>query len=213
MAIKNRIPKSEHDKKEMAFVEAVEQDNLKALTLEQLAYRFEEIEQQGQLLQGRILLEARERFKSDKEFGQWCTQSICLGSQPQRTRLINLARFFEARDLAGIGISAAYEISAPINADIAEEIYEYAKGKNLPVAEVKKQIAKRKGESLPLPVAEKSAATEALPVERSPSQSVTNSIEKTKQDLIMEILQGLTDGEKRHVLNDCLKTIPLYPSR
>lgn len=145
MAIKNRIPKSEHDKKEMAFVESVEQDNLKTLTLEQLAHRFEQYEQQAQLLQGRILLEARERFKSDKEFGQWCTQSICLGSQPQRTRLMNLARFFKGREIEKIGISVAYLISSPevVKAGISEEVYDYARSKKLSVDEVKKHIEQR----------------------------------------------------------------------
>ena len=148
-AIKQRIPKSAETLKklESEFVGSVEKTSLKHLSLDELANRFEEIEQQGQLLQGRILLEARNRFPSDKEFGQWCiTHSICVSSQQHRNRLLNLARFFEGRELVKIGISAAYEISAPINADIAEEVYEIAKGRNLPLAEVRRQIAIKKGE-------------------------------------------------------------------
>lgn len=218
MAIKNRVPKSETDKKEMAFIGAIEQDNLKTLSLEQLAQQFDDVEQQGQLLQGRILLEARERFRSDKEFGQWCSQSICLGSQPQRTRLMNLARFFEGRELEKISISAAYEISAPINADIANEIYEIARGKNMPLAEVRRQIALKKGvpnvSIVPTsvePSVEKTSAaemvTESLPIEINQSQIVTSSIEKSKQELIMAILEGLTSGEAKKLLRDCLYLI------
>jgi hypothetical protein len=191
----------------------INSDDLAALSLEQLADRFEAIERQGQLFQGQILLEARNRFPSNKEFGQWCANnSICVDSQQHRTRLMNLARFFASRELDKIGISAAYEIAAPVNADVAVEVYEYAKGKNLPLAEVRKQIAIRKGESLPIP------ENEPVPVRIIPTDKplitgrpIEDEIEKSKQDLIMEILSDLTDGEKRHVLNDCLKTIPLYP--
>ena len=196
MAIKNRVPKSENDKKEMAFVEAAEQDNLKALSLDQLANRFEEIEQQGQLLQGRILLEARERFPSNKEFGQWCAvHSICVDSQQHRTRLINLARFFENRELAKIGISAAYEISAPINSDIAVDVYEYVKDKKVPLAEIRKQIAMRKGESLPLPTREK--------IETISTELVN---EQTELSLVTRIMQVI-ENENPQVAIVALKNV------
>ena len=174
---------------------------LSTLSLDELANRFEDIEQQGQLLQGRILLEARNRFKSDKEFGQWCSQSICLGSQPQRTRLMNLARFFEGREMEKIGLSAAYEISAPINADIAVDVYEYAKDKNLPLAEIRKQIAIRKGESLSIPMNEIEIITTDL------VNAPTEVIQKSKQDLIMDILEGLSSGEAKKLLRDCMHLI------
>lgn len=147
------MPQSVKDSRELndnekKFVGKVERDNYSALTLDELAIEYESVERQAQLLQGKILLEARNRFLSDKEFGQWCaTHSICVGSQQQRNRLINLARFFDGRELDKIGISAAYEISAPSNADIAEEIYETVRGKDMSVAEVKREIAKRKGEN------------------------------------------------------------------
>ena len=185
MAIKNRVPKSESDKKEMAFVEAAEQDNLKALSLDQLANRFEEIEQQGQLLQGRILLEARERFKSDNEFGAWVEQvggAIYSTSRQHRTKLMNLAKFFELREINKISISAAYEISAPINSDIAIDVYDYAKGKNLPLAEIRKQIAIRKGESLPLPTREK--------IETISTELVNEQTELNLVTRIMQIIEN-----------------------
>lgn len=146
------MPQSVKDSRELnddekRFVGKVERDNLSALTLDELAHRFDDIDQQAQLLQGRILLEARNRLGSDKEFGQWCSShSICVGSQQHRNRLIHLAKFFETRELDKISISAAYEISAPINADIAVEIYEIARGKNMPLAEIRRQIAVKKGQ-------------------------------------------------------------------
>jgi len=154
MGIKDRVAQSHKQKnnvreiQELKFIQNVESDNLKALTLDQLEHRFDEIGQQAQLLQGRILLEARSRFKNDNMFGAWCAKSPYLASlhQSSRTRLINLAKFFNNdRELDKISVSAAYEISAPINADVAVEVYEFAKGKNLPVAEVKRQIALKKG--------------------------------------------------------------------
>lgn len=153
--IKKRVPQSTKNREvlkeiESNFVKNVERDNLSSLTLNELATRFESIEQQAQLLQGRILLEARNRFESDTLFGQWIQESggaLCACGKQHRTRLINLAKFFENRELDKISITAAYEISAPINADIAEKIYEIARGKNLSVAEIKKQIAQIKNNS------------------------------------------------------------------
>jgi hypothetical protein len=134
---------------ESKFVSGVERQNLKALSLEELAHQFEEIGQQAQLLQGRILLEAKSRFNTTNDFGAWIQEqggTLCAITKQHRTRLMNLAEFFDGdkRKLDKISITAAYEISAPINADIAEKIYEIARGKNLSVAEVKKQITQIK---------------------------------------------------------------------
>lgn len=161
-------------------------------------------------MQGRILLEARNRFKSDKEFGQWCSQSICLGSQPQRTRLMNLARFFEGREMEKIGLSAAYEISAPINADIAVEVYELARGRNLSVAEVKKQIEIRKKSTHIEQRVQKTEENEHVEIEIITTDLVnapTEVIQKSKQDLIMDVLEGLSSGEAKKLLRDCMHLI------
>lgn len=202
----NRVSNAEkqsHQLKEIErkFVSRVERNNLKTLSLDELAMQFDDIEQQAQLMQGQILLEARSRFPSDKEFGQWCAcHSICVGSQQQRNRLIHLARFFEGRELDKIGISAAYEISAPINADVAEAVYDYARGKNLPVAEVKRQIAMRKGESLPLPAAEKTTPTAepitekveiiATELTSNSTELIDNSVELSLEQKIMQIVES-----------------------
>jgi hypothetical protein len=188
----------------------IEKDNLQTLSLDELAIRFDEIEQQGQLLQGRILLEARNRFPSDKEFGQWCTQTICLGSQVHRTRLMNLARFFEGRELDKIGISAAYEIAAPANADVAVDVYGYAKGKNLPLAEVRRQIAIRKGESHPLPEVKSNVVPIKQEIEIEvdvieESVEPSNTEDSDVVDFILNsILKKYMAGEKLKLLKICL---------
>lgn len=135
---------------ETTFIGTVDKLSLKNLSLDELAQRFDDIEQQAQLFQGRILLEARKRFKSDPLFGEWVTSvggALCSCGRQHRTKLMNLARFFDGRELDKISVTAAYEIAAPVNADVAKDVYEYVKGKNLPVAEVKRQIAIRKGQS------------------------------------------------------------------
>jgi hypothetical protein len=53
---------------------------------------------------------------------------------------MNFARFFKDRDMSGISLTAAYEISRPDNANIAEEVYIYALNKNLPVAEIRQKV-------------------------------------------------------------------------
>ncbi len=113
--------------------------DLAGLSLNDLAAQYAEIDQQSNLLKGNILLEARSRFPSDKEFGQWIsTHSLCVGSQQSRNRLMHLADFFsDGRDMEGIAITAAYEISAPVNRDKALTVYKKVRGKNLSVKEIK----------------------------------------------------------------------------
>ena len=118
--------------------------DLAGLSLNDLAIQYAEIDQQSNLLKGNILLEARSRFPSDKEFGQWIsTHSLCVGSQQSRNRLMHLADFFrDGRDMEGIAITAAYEISAPVNRDKALTVYNKVRGKNLSVREVKELLTK-----------------------------------------------------------------------
>ncbi len=113
--------------------------NLSQMTLDDLADAYSEIDRQSHLLKGRILLEARSRFPSDKEFGQWVsTRSLCAGSRQQRNRLIHLADFFkEEKELEGISITAAYAISAPAYREVARLVYDEIKGKDIAVKEVK----------------------------------------------------------------------------
>lgn len=137
----------ERQNNEQQFIERAESADLSVLTLEQLAERYNQIDTQSQLFKGLVLLEARERFPSDKEFGQWIiTVGLSDSSRYTRSTYMNFARYFKDKDMTGISITAAYEISSPQNAEIADEIYSYALLKNLPVAEVKRQIAIKKGE-------------------------------------------------------------------
>lgn len=115
--------------------------NLSILSIEELAAQYAEVDRQSHLLKGKILIEARNRFQSDKEFGQWVsTHSLCVGSQQSRNRLMHLARFFEDRDMTGITITAAYEISSPGHQSKAVEVYKKVYGKNLPVKKVKELL-------------------------------------------------------------------------
>ena len=225
------MPQSVADSREMEFVDRVEKDNLQTLSLDELAQRFEDIEQQGQLLQGRILLEARERFRSDNDFGAWIEQvggAIYSTSRQHRTKLMNLARFFENRPIEKISISAAYEISAPINADIAIEVYEYAKGKNLPLAEVRKQIEKRKkpaeeNEHIPVRIIptdkplivgkpiEERIIIDDIEIVATKSEECLMS----KEQQILDILKDLSDGEQLKILREVTRTVNdrMRPSR
>jgi hypothetical protein len=171
----------EHANNQQQFIERAEANDLTVLTLDQLAERYNQIDQQSQLFKGLILLEARNRFSSDKEFGQWIsTVELFNSSRYSNANYMNLARFFKNKDMTGISITAAYEISAPQNADIANEIYSYALLKNLPVAEVKRQIALKKGvpntsvlatsvdKPKPQPIVEEAKAVEVVAIEAPP---------------------------------------------
>jgi hypothetical protein len=244
MAINQRLPTSVKDSRELndaeeKFVSNVERDNYSTFNEIQLVDEYLSIDRQSQLLKGKILLVLRDKFPSNNEFSEFIEKhlgTICSDTRQSRTRYMNLARFFSGgREMGKIGLSAAYEISAPINADIAVEVYEYAKDKNLPLAEVRRQIALKKGipntsvvptSVEPIAVVEKTSVTETvtepLPVEISPSQIVTNSIatditpvatESATDELaiapfiVNDVLKGFGLGEKLKILRDCLTMV------
>jgi hypothetical protein len=183
------------DKIENSFVKGVEQNSLITLSLDDLAMRFVDIGRQAHLLQGQILLEARNRFPSDKEFGQWCTLSLCEGSMQHRNRLMNLARYFKDREILGISLTVAYEISAPANTDIADVVYEYTKGKNLKVVEVKEKIAEFKIQA-GIPLIAKDEKMELL--------VLADELQKYK-DVILDDIKKLSNQDAICVLKSCLK--------
>jgi len=128
--------------------------DLTVLTLDDLVIQFKVVDRQYHFIKGKILLEARQRFKSDQDFGKWIvSHSLCVGTQQTRNRLMHLADFFdtEQRDMSGISLTAAYEISAPINREKAAEVYDQAHDKNLSVKEVKALLNNTKDEEAPLP--------------------------------------------------------------
>ena len=140
-------------------------DDLSTLTLDQLAIRYEEVNQQSQLFKGLILLEARSRFPSNNDFGDWVQHvpSLCGDGNQVRNRYMNFANYFKDKDSTGITLTACYEISAPINADIADKVYQAAINQNLSVAQIKTEIAKAKG-LLPENVNEGSGEPELMPL-------------------------------------------------
>lgn len=197
---------------EIDYVEG--RDDLTSLSLDELAFQFESIEQQSQLLQGRILLEARSRLNSDIEFGEWVnkhTGTLCSTTRQQRTRLMNLARYFGNKDTKGISLTVCYEISAPVNEDVADKVYEYALNKNLSVSDIK---AKIKEEKKRLPVLESNA-------EHHDQESFTETDHETGQKeelmpredvsefvkLILSDIQSLPQNEAVRVLKLCLKEL------
>jgi hypothetical protein len=99
--------------------------DLSSLTLNELVAQYIDVDRQSHILKGQILLEARRRFVSNQEFGEW--RSLNFSGLPQQTanNLMSLARYFneKSRPLAHIPVSAGYLISAPINEPIAEIVY------------------------------------------------------------------------------------------
>ena len=187
---------SEISKSISSYVEG--SDDLSVLTLEQLAARYEEIDQQSQLFKGLILLEARSRFPSNNEFGDWVqtVPSLCGDGNQVRNRYMNFANYFKDRDRTGITITACYEISAPINADIADKVYQAALNKNLSVAQIKAEIAKAKG-LLPESVNEGSGEPELMPL---------GDISRFMEQVLADISE-LPKAEAIRVLKECMKKL------
>jgi hypothetical protein len=166
-------------------------------------------------MKGLILLEARNRFSSNNEFGDWVqsVQSICLDSQPVRTRLMNYAKYFKEKDITGISLSACYEISAPVNEDVADKVYEYALNRNLSVTDIK---AKIKEEKKLLPILESNAEEDDQDHESfTEADHDTNKKEELmpREDvsefvkLILSDVQSLPQNEAVRVLKLCLKEL------
>ena len=187
--------------------------DLSTLTLDDLANRYEEIHQQSQLLKGLILLEARNRFPSNNEFGEWIqtVHALSVDSQQTRTKFMNFARYFQNKERNGISLTACYEISAPINEDVADKVYEYALNRNLSVADIKAKIKEEK----------KLLATLESNTEEHNQESFTeidhDTIKKEelmpREDvsefvkLILSDVQSLSQNEAVRVLKLCLKEL------
>ncbi len=198
--IKQRVPKTEKDLRmvEGEFIQSVDKTSLADLTLDELVNRYNQIDYQSHIMKGLILLEARSRFPSNNEFGDWIqsVQSICLDSQPVRTRLMNFASYFKDKDTTGISLSACYEISAPINADIADKVYQVALNQNLSVAQIKAEISKAKG-LLPERVDEGSGEPELMPL---------GDISRFMEQVLVDIGE-LSKNDAIRVLDECKKQL------
>jgi len=161
--------------------------DLSSLSLDDLASQYIEIDRQSHILKGRILLEARERFPSNQEFGEWRSLKFS-GRLPQQTanNLMSLARFFDdfQRPLGNIPVSAGYLIAATKHEDIAAQVYERVLALDKPsLIDVKKIIQ------------------EIKPVEIEPTTA--NSIEDivsqisqlSKEDLIQLLITKFSSKE------------------
>lgn len=126
--------------------------DLKRLSVEDLLDRLEKIDNQATLMRWRIWWAIRQQFKSDKLFGQRIIElkdnpqyAPLLGSQQDINRALNAGKFCEKHgitDLDAIGLlkSSVYALSRPVNADVADKIFNDVKRKNLPNTEVERLI-------------------------------------------------------------------------
>jgi len=161
-------------------------NDLKALSLDELADRASSIVKQSNQLLARILLEGRRRFKSNKEYGQWVNSIIGLSdiTFQHRNAMLNWAIFEENHPMDGISMTAGFEIAAPGNADVAKKVYKYCYNKNLSVAEVKRYIMQLKAVASIEKHDESSAvnAPETLLVQSVTEQEIEHSEDHKKEE-------------------------------
>ena len=183
------------------------------LTKEELANRYVEINNQSQMMKGLILSQARERMPSNIEFGNWVksVSALCADGHQTLNRYMHFANYFKDKDSTGISLTACYEISAPVNEDVADKVYEYALNKNLSVADIK---AKIKEEKKLLPILEINSEEHD---QESFSETDHDTIKKEelmpREDvsefvkLILSDVQSLSQNEAVRVLKLCLKEL------
>ena len=172
--------------------------SLTNLSIQELATRYVEINNQSQMMKGLILLQARERLPSNIEFGNWVKSisALCADGHQTLNRYMNFASYFKDKDREGISLTACYEISAPINADIADNLYQIALNQNLSVAQIKAEIAKAKG-LLPESANESSGEPELMPLE-----DISKFMEQ-----VMDYIAELPANEAMRVLDTCKKEL------
>lgn len=172
--------------------------SLKELTLDDLVIRYKEIDQQSQLFKGQILLEARERFQSNIEFGNWLSVNFTERNSSNTGKLINLAKFFQGeRSLTGIPLSAGYLISAPSNKAIATQVYSDIKDKGFKLDEIKKIISTYK------------AGTQNPSNSNNTPPKVTHSNAEVT-DAASDLLDRFFEGKSTAFKIDVLKQALLY---
>jgi hypothetical protein len=164
-------------------------------------------------MKGAILLELRNRFPSNIEFGNWVksVSALCADGHQTLNRYMHFANYFKDKDSTGISLTACYEISAPVNEDVADKVYKYALNKNLSVADIK---AKIKEEKKLLPILEinseehdQESFTETdhdtiKKEELMPREDVSEFVK-----LILSDVQSLSQNEAVRVLKLCLKEL------
>jgi cellulose biosynthesis protein BcsQ len=169
---------------------------LKSYSIEQLAKEYLSINKQSQIMKGLILLEAKKRYPSNKDFGKWVDSIITLSddSYQQRNLYMNLARFFKNRDMTGISITAAYNISKPSNKDVAKAVYKKVHHKNFSVEEVDEIIKEEKSKLGLLPIS---------------SEKLEIIVDEEKVNEVLKQISGfnLPRNEQIELLRQCISSI------
>jgi hypothetical protein len=152
-------------------------------------------------MKGLILLEARSRFLSNNDFGDWVQSvpSLCGDGNQIRNRYMNFARYFKDKDRAGISLTVAYEISAPVNANIADQIYTEALNKNLSVSEIRQRIKTAKG----LPNDETQLESCSAEPEIMPDDTNDNDV----RIQVLANVEGIRIDHAIMLLQDCIKVL------
>ena len=129
-------------------------NDLKKLNPDELIDRLERIDNQGNLMKWHILYALRQKFASDKLFGQYiadvkATRPFWLSSSRDVSRAVAAGRFCEKHNISdlniiGVSQSCIYALSSPINEDVADKIFAKVKNKNLSKKDVDRIIAQSK---------------------------------------------------------------------
>lgn len=160
-------------------------DEIHLMTLSQLANKaadvadqFDTVKKQYREIMSSILLEAREKHIGKLEFGQWRESVPALAdiSRHHVSAMLNWARFARNHDMSKIKWTAALELAAPCNKDVAEKVYRIVKDGNLPAIEVTKRIIEQK--ALIAPAKAEHSAVAELTEARPPTERVVIQVEK-----------------------------------
>lgn len=171
--------------------------DLKKLTNDELIDRLEQIDNQATLIKWRILWALRQRFPSDRLFGQYiadlkATRAICAGSHQEINRALHAGRFCEKYGItnlssAGVLQSAVYALSRPSNETIADEVYNRVKNKNVPVKDVERYIEQAKA----VLTIEQPKNPEQMPYESGMEINYASSVNEGGGNLKLEISEAL----------------------
>ncbi len=132
-------------------------NRLNDLSNEDLLDRFVNIDNQAEMMKWRICWVLRQRFESDKLFGQCIedfmgsTKTLCLGRQKEINRAWRAGKFCENYGIDSLiefklSKTVIYELSQAVNEDIAGKVLEIIKTKDVPITvqETKLLLAQNK---------------------------------------------------------------------
>lgn len=171
-------------------------DDLKSEKVDALVERFDDIGNQSQILQGRILIELYARSSVERmTFDEFAIaegidgSTLCALTHQHRNRLMNLARFFtDERPMTGISMTVGYEISAPKNDKVAEQVYKLALGQNYSVEGIKKLIEQEKLKVVSVGSGSETKKTRSTSVKVDYSKKVTMTSEaKQVMDFVRDL--------------------------